>query len=54
MNNKHELEKKIWEQPKLEMIGKINEIVQVGEGKESFDVGDPGEPRKVPSTEMEY
>jgi hypothetical protein len=39
-----------WVPMKLNYLGNVQALLQQGGGKLSADVGDPGEPRKVPST----
>jgi hypothetical protein len=43
-------ERRPWEPPTVKSVGTIGEIVRQGGGKVSILSGDPGEPRKVPST----
>lgn len=54
MNEQHshdtETVKHAWHRPELVVLGKFAELVQQGGGKISILTGDPGEPRKVPST----
>lgn len=48
MNSK---EKKLsWKPMRIDLIGSVSQVVLQGGGKLTADVGDPGEPRKVPST----
>lgn len=42
--------KKTWRTPVLTELGKFSSLVLQGGGKLSATTGDPGEPRKVPST----
>lgn len=39
-----------WEPMRVKYLGNVAEIVQQGGGKITITIGDPGEPRKVPST----
>jgi hypothetical protein len=39
-----------WQTPKLLYVGSVAEAIQGGGGKLTADMGDPGEPKKVPST----
>lgn len=39
-----------WESMRVTYLGNVAEIVQGGVGKLTTTTGDPGEPRKVPST----
>lgn len=39
-----------WEPMRVTYLGNVAEVVQQGGGKISITTGDPGEPRKVPST----
>jgi hypothetical protein len=39
-----------WESMRVTYLGNVAEIVQQGGGKITILFGDPGEPRKVPST----
>jgi hypothetical protein len=39
-----------WQSMRVTYLGNVAEIVQQGGGKITITTGDPGEPRKVPST----
>lgn len=45
-----EKNKKTWEPMRMELLGNVSQFVLQGGGKLTADTGDPGEPRKVPST----
>jgi hypothetical protein len=49
-NEKSKSAKSVWRCPKLSVEGNVSELVLGGQGKLSTTTGDPGEPRKVPST----
>jgi hypothetical protein len=42
--------KKPWASPLLRYVGTVARVLQVGNGKITSVTGDPGEPKKVPST----
>ena len=44
------MRRRVWETPKLLYVGSVAKAIGIGTGKISTLVGDPGEPRKVPST----
>ena len=39
--------KSTWERPTMRLVGRLDELVQAGQGKVTVEVGDPGEPKKV-------
>ena len=43
--------KKTWEPMRLQRVGHVGDVVQVGGGKLSPPTADPGEPRKPPGQE---
>jgi hypothetical protein len=36
-----------WESPTVKFVGRVDQLVQGGQGKVTVQVGDPGEPKKV-------
>ena len=43
------VEKKVWQDPEILLVGSVAEIVKHGGGKTTISVADPGEPLKVPA-----
>lgn len=40
---------RVWETPTLRAVGTVGDVLKNGGGKVTVIIGDPGEPRKVPS-----
>jgi hypothetical protein len=44
------MRRSLWQTPTLLYVGSVAQAIQGGQGKLTADLGDPGEPLKVPST----